>query len=77
MGTFSANLTGLSANTTYHFRAKAVGAGSAAYGDDMSFTTTARSGDGMPSWAWVLAGLVVVGVVGAAAFFVRRRLAKK
>jgi len=39
MGAFTANLNGLTANTTYHFRAKAVGDGSAVYGDDMIFTT--------------------------------------
>jgi hypothetical protein len=173
IGTFSANLTtGLSANTTYHFQTKAVGDGSAVYGDDMSFTTAsladttapvislvnssaitktgatitwttneaatsqveyglteeygsvttedtnlvtshsvdltdlkagktyhyrvistdaannqavsadeifttaARSG-GMPIWAWVLIGLAAVGVVGAAAYFIRGRLAKQ
>jgi hypothetical protein len=171
IGTFSANLTGLSANTTYHFRAKAVGDGSAVYGDDMTFTTAsladttapeislvnsnditttgatitwttneaatsqveyglteeygstttldstpvtshsvdltglkagktyhyrviskdaannqavsgddtfttaARSG-GMPTWAWVIIGLGAVGVVGAAAYFISRRLAQ-
>ena len=37
-GSFSDNLTGLSAKTTYHFRAKAVGDG-ATYGEDMTFTT--------------------------------------
>jgi PKD repeat protein len=39
IGAFSANLTGLTANTTHHFRAKAVGHGSAVYGDDMTFPT--------------------------------------
>ena len=38
-GAFSANLTGLTANTTYHFRAKAVGHGAALYGMDMIFST--------------------------------------
>jgi phosphodiesterase/alkaline phosphatase D-like protein len=37
-GMFSANLTGLTAKTTYHFRAKAVGDGTVR-GDDMTFTT--------------------------------------
>jgi hypothetical protein len=37
-GSFNASLTGLSPNTTYHFRAKATGHG-IAYGDDMMFTT--------------------------------------
>ena len=39
VGTFNATPTVLSANTTYHFRAKAVGDGPAVYGDDMTFTT--------------------------------------
>jgi phosphodiesterase/alkaline phosphatase D-like protein len=39
-GGFTANLTGLSAKTTYHFRAKAVGDGAAQYGADKSFTTS-------------------------------------
>ncbi len=39
-GSFHDDLTGLSANTTYYFRAKAVGDG-AGYGVEKSFTTTA------------------------------------
>jgi hypothetical protein len=39
IGAFTANLSGLTANTTYHFRAKAVGHGAAAYGEDMTLTT--------------------------------------
>jgi len=37
-GTFSGNLTGLPGATTYHFRARAVGNGTA-YGEDMTFRT--------------------------------------
>jgi hypothetical protein len=37
-GNMSANLTGISASTTYHFRVKVVGDG-AVYGDDVTFTT--------------------------------------
>jgi len=37
-GSFSANLSSLLSDTTYHFRAKAVGDGTS-YGDDMTFTT--------------------------------------
>ena len=37
-GGFSYDLTGLTANTTYHFRVEVVGDG-AVYGDDMNFTT--------------------------------------
>jgi phosphodiesterase/alkaline phosphatase D-like protein len=39
VGAFSANLTGLTANTTYYYRVKAVGDGPAVYGGDMTFTT--------------------------------------
>jgi len=77
IGTFSASLTGFSANTTYHFRAKVVGDGSAVYGDDMTFTTTARSGGGMPTWVWVLIGISALAVVGGAAFLISRRPANK
>jgi hypothetical protein len=38
IGPFSDNLSSLAPGTTYHFRAKAVGDGTA-YGDDMTFTT--------------------------------------
>ncbi len=38
-GAFSANPTGLTASTTYHFRAKAAGDGSPVYGDDITLTT--------------------------------------
>jgi hypothetical protein len=44
-GAFGFSLTGLSTDTTYHFRAKAVGDG-AAYGDDLTFTTAGAGGDG-------------------------------
>jgi hypothetical protein len=40
IGTFSAELTGISANTTYHFRAKAAGDGTT-YGDELTFSTPA------------------------------------
>ena len=37
--TFSAALSGLKPNTTYHFRAKATNAAGTSYGDDRTFTT--------------------------------------
>ncbi|MDD4858898.1 MAG: C10 family peptidase [Dehalococcoidales bacterium] len=39
IGSYSANITGLSANTTYHFRAKAEGTGTTTYGSDQQFGT--------------------------------------
>jgi hypothetical protein len=42
IGDYSADLSGLSPNTTYHFRAKAVGDGTV-YGDDMYFTTASAA----------------------------------
>jgi len=41
IGTFGASIYDLNPNTTYHFRAKAVGDGTA-YGDDLTFTTEVR-----------------------------------
>lgn len=41
IGTFSATLTGLTASTTYHYRAKAEGNDGESYGEDMTFTTSA------------------------------------
>jgi len=46
-GSFSASLTGLTPNTTYHFRAKAVGEG-ISYGIDKTFTTSTVRGGGAP-----------------------------
>jgi phosphodiesterase/alkaline phosphatase D-like protein len=43
IGTLSASLTGLTADTTYHFRAVAVGDGSVVYGDDVTLTTASQA----------------------------------
>jgi len=40
-GTFTANITGLTAGTTYHVRSYAVNSAGTAYGSDVTFTTTA------------------------------------
>ena len=44
-GTFTANMTGLTPNTTYHVRAYATNISGTAYGEDKSFTTV----DGLPT----------------------------
>jgi hypothetical protein len=38
-GTFTARITGLTPNTTYHFRARAQGSGIMTFGNDQTFTT--------------------------------------
>jgi len=45
-GSFSQNITGLSANTTYHFRAAAQNNNTTIYGSDMTFYTGSGSGSG-------------------------------
>jgi phosphodiesterase/alkaline phosphatase D-like protein len=77
VNTHSVDLTGLKAGKTYHYRVISKDAASnQALSEDYTFTTDARSG-GMPVWAWVLIGLAAVGIVGAAAFLIRGRLAKQ
>ncbi len=53
-GAFNAMISGLTPNTTYHFRAKAVGEGTS-YGEDKTFTTlstppTVTTGNAVPSF---------------------------
>ena len=43
LGAFTASLTGLTANTTYHVRAFAVNGGGTSYGNEVGFTTPAPS----------------------------------
>jgi len=65
----SADLTGLKAGKTYHYRVISKdAANNQAVSADDTFKTSSKSG-GMPVWAWVLIALAVVGVIGAAAFF--------
>jgi uncharacterized protein (TIGR02145 family) len=46
-GSFTSNLTGLTANTTYYVRAYAINSAGTAYGNQVSFTTTSGSGSGI------------------------------
>ena len=46
-GSFTSNLTGLSASTTYYVRAYATNSAGTAYGNEVSFTTTAGGGNGI------------------------------
>jgi subtilisin len=72
----SVNLTDLKAGKTYHYQVISKdAANNQAVWVDATFTTASPSG-GMPVWAWVLIGLAAVGVAGAAAYFIRGRLAQ-
>jgi uncharacterized protein (TIGR02145 family) len=46
-GSFTSNLTALTANTTYYVRAYAINSAGTAYGNQVSFTTTSGSGSGI------------------------------
>ena len=46
IGTFTVNLSGLAPNTTYYIRAYAINTKGTAYGNQLSFTTSASSGGG-------------------------------
>jgi trimeric autotransporter adhesin len=78
----SAALTGLTCNSTYHYRAAATNAGGAASGDDLSFTTAACANGGGDSGGCSLSGalaptglalLLALVVLGAAVLRRRRR----
>jgi hypothetical protein len=73
----SVDLTRLKAGKTYHYRVISKdAANNAAVSADATFTTTARSGGGLPTWAWIIIVLVGVGVVGGAGYLIGGRLAK-
>jgi phosphodiesterase/alkaline phosphatase D-like protein len=74
----SVELTGLEAGKTYHYRVISKdGSNNQAVSVDATFTSAARPGGGMPTWAWVLIGLAAVGVVGAAGYLIKGRPAKR
>lgn len=49
VGTFTSNITGLAASTTYFVRAYATNSTGTAYGNEVSFTTTATGGAVLPT----------------------------
>jgi hypothetical protein len=73
----SVDLTGLKAGKTYHYRVISKdAAGNRAESEDGTFTTAGRSG-GIPTWAWVVIGLLAVGVAGGAVYLIRGWAANK
>jgi hypothetical protein len=75
----SVKLTGLKADTTYHYRVISKDAASnEAVSLDQTLTTTGSSG-GMPAWVWAIFVIMGVGVVGGAcaAYFIGARMAKR
>ena len=69
----SVNLTGLNADTTYHFRVLSKDASNnQAESEDYTFTTATRRSGGMPSWAWIVIGIAAVAVVGGVAYLIVR-----
>jgi len=73
----SEELTGLKAGKTYHYRVISKdAANNQAASADATFTTAASYG-GVPVWAWVIIALAGVAGLGAAAFIVKGRLARK
>jgi hypothetical protein len=75
----SVELTGLKADTTYHYRVISKdAANNEAVSLDQTFTTAGSSG-GMPAWVWAIFVVMGMGVVGGAcaAYFIGARMAKK
>ena len=67
-GTFTASMTGLTANTTYHVRAFATNTAGTSYGDEMDFTTlTAGTWTGTTSSDWSTAANWAGGAVPTSA----------
>ena len=57
MGSFTANITGLSYNTTYYYKAYATNSVGTCYGEIMTFTTTAQTTGTANGHIWVDLGL--------------------
>ena len=66
-GNFSAGLTGLTASTTYYYRAYATNAGGTAYGSQLSFTTAAPT---LTASALVPFGNICINTTSAANSFI-------
>ena len=61
-GDFSFNLTGLSADTTYYFRAYAINANGTVYGSQYSFTTRAAAIPTLNEWGMILFIILASGI---------------
>jgi len=75
-GTFTASISGLTPETTYYLRAKAVGDGTS-YGAERSFTTARKAASRLPLWVYPIAiagGLMVLMALVAIGARVVRRL---
>jgi alpha-tubulin suppressor-like RCC1 family protein len=75
-GTFTASISGLTPETTYYFRAKAVGDGTG-YGAERSFATVREAASRLPLWVYpvaIVGGLMVLMALVAIGARVVRRL---
>lgn len=66
-GSFTVNMTGLTANTTYYVRAYAINSAGTAYGSEVTFTTLSGGGGTVPTGA--INGLFTINTNGDQVFF--------
>jgi hypothetical protein len=83
-GGFTATLSGLAADTTYHVRAYAINSEGTSYGTDISFRTAdddldeiPKTGDSSSPWVWWLLGGVSAAGIAALLIFGRRKLCRR